>query len=258
LIAGHADVLAGGGPAAVAAISAGADWVLIAGFFNSTPFRLMAEPGVNSAAALRGKRIGTARPGSVTDMTARIAVERLGLNAERDVEFISMSDVRVMLAALQSGAVQAGVAYPPDTAPLEDAGYHTLYDPAREAFPFQHKAVVVRRDWVTQYPAAADRVVRGVARAIHYIRTNREETMAALADFIGVTDRRGLEESYDEVILPLIPEVPVVSREGTQWIVDFMARSNPEIATVDVDRIIDNSWVNRLADSGYIARLYGR
>jgi NitT/TauT family transport system substrate-binding protein len=258
LISGQVQVLAGGGAEAIAAAAHGADMMMIAGIFNSTPFRLIAQPDIRTAADLKGKRIGITRPGAVTDMTARIAVEKLGLNPQTDAEFLSMGEMRVLITSLGTSAIQAGVAYPPDTAPLEDQGYNTLYDPAKEKLPFQHKAVEVMRDWARQYPAAVDKTLRGVVRAIHFIRTNRAETIGAVGEFIGATNQRGLEEAYDEVILPLIPAEPFASVEGTRTILEILARSNPDVRDVDPARIIDNHWVQQLVDEGYVARLYGR
>ena len=258
LLSGQAQVIAGGGAGAIAAAANGADVLLIAGIFNSTPFRLVAEPSIRTAADLKGKRIGITRPGSVTDMTARLAVEKIGLDPRTDVEYVAMGDIRVMLAGFGTGAIQAGMAYPPDTAPLEDQGYNTLYDPAREGFPYQHKAIEVTSDWARQYPAAVDRLLRGTIRAIHFIRTNRAETIAAISEFIDVTDPRGLAEAYDQVVLPLIPEAPYASIDGTRYILDFLARSNPDLRSVDPARIVDNHWVQQLVDSGFVAQLYGR
>src|SRR5262249_54431860 len=159
-------------------------------------------------ADLKGKRVGITRPGSVTDMTARIAVEKIGLNPQTDVEYLGMGDIRVLLTSLGTGAIQAGMAHPPDTAPLGDPGYNTLDDPAKEHLPFQHKAGEAMAGGARHSPAAVDRVLRGVVRAIHFIRTNRAETVAAVSEFLGVTDQRGLDEAYDQVILPLIPAEP--------------------------------------------------
>jgi len=258
LLSGQAQVIAGGGAGAIAAAANGADVLLVAGIFNSTPFRLLAEPSIRTPADLKGKRVGITRPGSVTDMTARLAVERLGLDPRSDVEYVAMGDIRVMLAGFGTGAIQAGMAYPPDTAPLEDQGYNTLWDPAKENFPFQHKAIEVTADWARQYPAAMDRLLRGAIRAIHFIRTNRTETIAAISDFINVTDQRGLADAYDEIVLPLIPEEPYASVEGTRYILDFLARDNPAMGSVDPARIVDNHWVQQIVDSGFVAQLYGR
>ncbi|MBX5491837.1 MAG: ABC transporter substrate-binding protein [Chloroflexi bacterium] len=255
-LSGQAPVVASGGAEAIAAAAQGGDVRIIAGIFNSTPFRLMAEPSIRTAADLRGKRIAITRPGSVTDMTARLAVEKLGLSPA-DVEFLALGDMRVLLTGLTNGNVQAGMAYPPDTAPLEDLGFNTLYDPAREGFPFQHKTVTVVGRWADEHPEATDRLLRGVVRAIHFIRTEREATLAAVSEFIGVTDQRGLNEAYDEVILRLIPAEPYASVEGVRYILDFLARDNPALRDIDPARLIDHRWLQRLVDSGFIARLYG-
>ena len=256
-LSGQAPVVASGGAEAIAAAAQGGDVRIIAGIFNSTPFRLMAEPSVRTAANLRGKRIGITRLGSVTDMTARLAVETIGLSAT-DVEFLALGDIRVMLTALMNGNVQAAMAYPPDTAPLEDRGFNTLYDPAREGFPFQHKTVTVIGQWAEEHPEATERLLRGVVRAIHFIRTEREATLALLSEFIGVTDRRGLDEAYEQIILRLIPAEPYASVEGVRYILEFLARGDPSLRAVDPARLIDHRWLQRIVDSGFIAQLYGR
>ncbi|HLI28121.1 MAG TPA: ABC transporter substrate-binding protein [Chloroflexota bacterium] len=256
-LSGQAPVVASGGAEAIAAAAQGGDVRIIAGIFNSTPFRLMAEPSIRTAADLRGKRIGITRPGSVTDMTARLAVEKLGLSPA-DVEVLALGDMRVLLTALTSGTIQAGMAYPPDTAPLEDRGFNTLYDPAQENFPFQHKTVTVVGRWAEEHPEATERLLRGVVRAIHFIRTEREATLALLSEFIGVTDRRGLDEAYDQIILRLIPAEPYASVEGVRYILEFLARGDPSLRTVDPTQLIDHRWLQRIVDSGFIAQLYGR
>jgi NitT/TauT family transport system substrate-binding protein len=251
-------VIAGGGAGAIAAAANGADMRIVAGIFNSTPFRLIAQPSVRSAAELKGKRVGITRFGSVTDMTARIALERLGLNPTDVDNQTHPHNPPNHTPHPPPTQNHPPLAYPPDTASLEDQGFNTLWDPAKEQFPYQHKAVEVMAGWAEQYPAAVDRTVRGVVRAIHFIRTNRAEALTALSQFIDVTDQRGLDEAYEQVILPLIPAEPFASPEATQTILDFLARENPQLRSVEPSKIIDNHWVQQLVDSGFVAQLYGR
>src|SRR5918999_228933 len=90
--------------------------------FCDKPYHfLYARPdlGVRSAADLKGKRIAVTGLGSTTYYAARKVVERLGLDADKDVRILSVGDI---WPALQGGAVEAGLIRPPFTNMAEKMG----------------------------------------------------------------------------------------------------------------------------------------
>ena len=54
------------------------------GLSNTSPFTLVTQPSLRKAEDLRGKRLGTARFGGSSHISALIALEHLGLDLKRD------------------------------------------------------------------------------------------------------------------------------------------------------------------------------
>src|SRR5574341_2146738 len=84
LAAGEIQVAANAPAALVSLIAGGTDVVAFLGISNTSPFTLIAQPSIKTGDQLKGKRLGTARFGGSSHVSALIAIERLGLNLKRD------------------------------------------------------------------------------------------------------------------------------------------------------------------------------
>src|SRR6476646_8800144 len=74
-----------GASTVVAAWAQGArEFQFIGAVGNRLDYVLAAHPSIKRPEDLKGKRIGVSQLGSSTDFIARVAVRRLGLNAEKD------------------------------------------------------------------------------------------------------------------------------------------------------------------------------
>src|SRR5262249_7782568 len=122
LIAGETQAAAVGGSELLNAAAEGADLAIVAGLTKTFSFRFMAPEGPRAAGALRAKRVGVSRSGPSSDLPPRLALQRLGLVPNRDVEIVQVGSLSARLQALESGAIQGGVAQPPDTARLAKLG----------------------------------------------------------------------------------------------------------------------------------------
>src|SRR5688500_13042230 len=84
LAAGEIQVAANAPAALVSLIANGADIAMFLGVSNTSPFTLVTQPNIKTAADLRGKRLGTARFGGSSHVSALIALDHLKLDAKRD------------------------------------------------------------------------------------------------------------------------------------------------------------------------------
>ncbi len=84
LAAGEIQVAANAPAALVSLIANGADIAMFLGVSNTSPFTLVTQPSIKTAADLRGKRLGTARFGGSSHVSALIALDYLKLDAKRD------------------------------------------------------------------------------------------------------------------------------------------------------------------------------
>jgi NitT/TauT family transport system substrate-binding protein len=105
LVAGEIQLAQTGGPAALAAGVAGFDVTLIAVALNTTPIVIMGK--VAKMEELKGKAIGVTRYGSNTDISARFAIRKAGLQPEKDVALLQLEDYPGIMGGMQSGRIAA-------------------------------------------------------------------------------------------------------------------------------------------------------
>ena len=113
MIAGEIDMCVYSGSLLSAARLQGVDVVMVVSFLNKPLYRLVVRPEIRTVADLKGKRLGITRFGTVTDSMSRLLVNRLGLDAEKDVSYIQVGDVPILLASLSSGKIIDGAIIQP-------------------------------------------------------------------------------------------------------------------------------------------------
>ncbi len=94
---------------ALAAAMKGAPLKIIFSQTRTIDWWLMAQPGVTTLQALKGKTIGIEGPGSFSEAVTREALKRQGLDPDRDVNFIGVGAVPNWYLSLKGGAVAAAI-----------------------------------------------------------------------------------------------------------------------------------------------------
>ena len=69
-------------------------------------------------------------------------------------------------------------------------------------------------------------------------------------------DDRSIEEAYTEVVLKAAPKIPYPTKAGLQTLINFMAKTTPELANAKPDDFIDTRIIKDLEERGFYARLY--
>jgi NitT/TauT family transport system substrate-binding protein len=141
---------------------------------------LYARPdlGVRGAADLKGKRIAVTGLGSTTYYATRKVVERLGLDADRDVRILSVGDI---WPALAGGAVEAGLIRPPFTNMAEKMGMVRL-GYVGDAIQMPMSGLVTSDRLIQQQPELVRRFIRGTVKGLRFFldKKNQSESITAL------------------------------------------------------------------------------
>ncbi len=134
---------------------------------------LYARPdlGVRSAADLKGKRIAVTGLGSTTYYAARKVVERLGLDADKDVRILSVGDI---WPALQGGAVEAGLIRPPFTNMAEKMGMVRLAY-VGDAIQLPMSGLVTSEKMIQEQPELVRRFIRATVNGLRFFRDRKNE-----------------------------------------------------------------------------------
>src|SRR5439155_24363488 len=93
-------------------------------------------PDIADAAGLKGKKVGITGVGAATETAARMALRSLHMDPVADVTMANLGTAQNILAALQSGAVDAGVLSSPTNLQARAPGMRELVNVAKLDNPF--------------------------------------------------------------------------------------------------------------------------
>src|SRR4026208_1485534 len=102
MIGGDVAMTLSDGSSSVVSRLAGVDIVVIASLLNTFPYSLISLPEIKKVEQLKGGKIAVSRFGSATDLSVKMALARVGLNAEKDVTLLQIGVQTARYAALQS------------------------------------------------------------------------------------------------------------------------------------------------------------
>ena len=244
------------GSSSVVSHLAGVDIVVIASLLNTFPYSLISLPEIKKVDQLRGTKIAVSRFGSATDLSVKMALARVGLNADKDVTLLQIGVQTARYAALQSKNVQATIITPPFTLTARKAGMNTLLDMSELNIPFQLTGLLALRPYLKNNPDIVLSVIRTLSEAIYFYKREKETTLKILGRYLKTDDREALEETHREIAIKSMPEKPYPSLAGIKTILDETALRNPKAKGLRPEDFVDSSFVKKVDDEGLFERLY--
>lgn len=258
MIGGDVAMTLSDGSSSVLSKLAGVDILVIASLLNTFPYSLISLPEIKKVDQLKGAKIAVSRFGSATDLSVKMALAKVGLNAEKDVTLLQIGAQTARYVALQSRNVQATIITPPFTLTARKAGMQTLIDMAELNIPFQLTALLALRPYLKNNPEMVLAVIRTLSEAIHFYKREKETTIKILGKYLKTDDREALEETHREIAVKSMPEKPYPTLPGIKTILDETALRNPKAKGLKPEDFVDSSFVKKVDDEGLFARLYKR
>src|SRR5207248_5974354 len=131
-------------------------------------------------ASLKGNKIGSTQSASATDTAANLAVRHLGLQPSTDVTKLNIGSAPNILAAIQNGAVDAGVLSSPTNLQTRAAGMHELVNVANIGDPFPSGWAAASKKYVSDHQDAVQAYVKSIAEAVAVDQKNPEQAQQLL------------------------------------------------------------------------------
>jgi NitT/TauT family transport system substrate-binding protein len=179
VIAGEIQVANIGGPETLSAVAGGADLMTVACESPYWPFVMQAVAGINSMQDLKGKKIGVSNFGSASDIATRIALEHENIDPNKDVSIIPVGSASNRIAALKSGAIQAGMSFPPDSYTMEQQGFKTIFDMGPLHLPGAVATDTMQRAWANANKTTVQKYVDSLVEALAKIRSDKARSWAS-------------------------------------------------------------------------------
>jgi NitT/TauT family transport system substrate-binding protein len=258
LAAGEIQVAANAPAALVSLIAGGADIALFLGVSNTSPFTLITQPNIKTAADLRGKRLGTARFGGSSHISALIALDHLGLDAKRDKIILMQTGLDPeRMAALEQKGLDAAMLQRLATKTMLGKGYTQLLNMNQAKIPYQNTVLASRRDHMAANPRLYENFTRAMVEGYAYVfnKENKQAIKEVLAKNLRLPNVDAAEDFYTEALEEL-DRKPYPTVEGTKTVIKYVSEQNPKVASVRAEKIIDASWLKKLDDEGYFEKVY--
>jgi len=246
-----------GGTATLGAAVAGLDVRMIAAFANRVQSELVTRPEIKTAADLRGKRIGVTSIGGTGWMSALLILEQIGINAERDkMQLTSFGDQRVISQALETGTIQGAALAGVFSRKLARAGYWIPGEP--DKIPLTGTGLVVKADYLYNQAAVSRNVLRSLVEGHAYVLNpgNKASVTEILSKRLGLTDPNAAADGYEDYVGGVVRK-PYVGVEGLKNIQRFMKQRNPKIADLNLEKLIDESFMREFERSGFLDQQFG-
>jgi len=256
LVAGDISFASVAGPAAIQSNLRGADVVIIAGVINTLTFQLYTERGITRPDQFKGKSLGVTRYGSATDFAMRYAIEKYGLDSNKDVAILQLGNQPAQLAALEAGRVQGVMLSAPTSLRAKKLGFPMLADLQMLGLEYQHTSIATTKALLKSKPELARDFMRAYIEGIQYAKTHRKETMDILAKYLRTDDKDILDDTYESIIMTLVPEKPYPTMKGIQIILREFGAKDPVARSARPEQFVDLSVVKELDSSGFIDRVY--
>jgi len=251
--------IAANAPAALLGLVAGGEKIaMFIGISNTSPFTLISQPSIKAAADLKGKRLGTARFGGSSHVSALIALDHLRLDPKRDnIVLLQTGLDPERMAALEQKGLDAAMLQRLATKTMLAKGYTQLLNLNQAKIPYQNTVLASRRDYMASNAKSFESFTRAVLEGYAFVfnKENKQAVKEVIAKNLRLPNADAAEDFYLEAQEEL-DRKPYPTLEGTRTVIKFVAEQNPKVASVKAEDIIDLSWLKRLDDEGFFKKVY--
>ena len=256
LLSGQVEIANMSSAPALTAWARGADLVAVGVTSNRLLHVVMTRGAIKKPEDLKGKRVGSDRYGSLSDLVLRDALRHFNLTPDRDVAIMQTGGLPERLGALKAGAVDGAILAGDTAFHAEKLGFHTVIDLSQLPIQYPGSTVIVSKSFLYGKREVLKRFLRGWIEGIKTARTDRDVTVKVLQKFLKTADRDILDRTFD-VYKDVQEKIPAPDAKVMAVALKQLAATVPQAGQLKAEDFIDRSLVAELEGEGFIARLYG-
>jgi NitT/TauT family transport system substrate-binding protein len=257
LVSGSLDLSQLSGAPGVAANLEGADLIYFLGLLDKLNYQLVARPEIKGVEQLKGKKFAVSRFGSSADFGMRALLKRVGVDPVKEATILQIGDEPARIAAVTSGNVDGTVVNAPFGSEAERLKLNVIADSVKMNIPFFNTGMLGSKRFMDKQEAKVMNFLRAYLEAIKILKTEREYSIKALAQFTRVSNLKAIAEGLDYFNAQLQP-VPYPSAEAMQAVVAQIAETNSKARGIDAKGYVNDRYLRRLEDEGFVRKIWGK
>jgi NitT/TauT family transport system substrate-binding protein len=197
--------------------------------------RFMVRPEIRTHADLIGKTVAINQHLDLTDWETRVVLQRNGV-APESVTLLPLPSSPSRLAGLDSGQIAGAILASPFDLRAEAQGHHELGRLSREIEIAQGGLATTLRT-IEERPEMVRRVIRASLRGLEYVRTHRDESVAAVQEWLEVEP--AVAAAALDLGLDTWSEDGTATDEAWLNVYEVGRLASPQTSTVGVDQFVD-------------------
>ncbi len=238
----------------ISGVSGGANIGCIASPYNRIARELVVRKDIDSVAGLRNKLFGVQSMGGGFWLQTVIVLEGLGVEVDKyGLQMRVIGDEPTILQALLAANIDAAVITFASAEIAKRAGFRSLANSLELKVAYQGAGLCTRSDRLAPPADLMKKLLRGVVDALVFIHQpqNKQAVMNVLKKHLLLRTDKDAETSYNS--LRTVASLDIAPNPAAWKSVQrFVSQVNPKVARVDVNQIIDGSFVKALEDNGYL------
>jgi ABC-type nitrate/sulfonate/bicarbonate transport system substrate-binding protein len=243
LIANELDVVQVSAAPVITASVRGLDVVFIAGLLNTMIWDFYVRPEIKGVEQIKGKIVGTDRPGTPVAYGTLVALKKLGLTA-KDVQLRPLGSSPQIVAAFYAGQIAGGVGSPPASFQMERSGFRSLVSLLE--VPYQNVGLVVRRSRLDELANRFLPLLRAVRDGIDRYYADKPFAMKVIGKYTKESDPEVLDRTYEFYKRAGFRREMVTSEPGLQGMMDFLSETVPETKNAKPSQFFDDRFVRQI------------
>jgi NitT/TauT family transport system substrate-binding protein len=213
---------------------------------------LTCGPDIKTAADVKGKQIAISSFGSTAHGSTILLLEGIGLTG-KDVTLTQVGNQDARLAAVKAGSVACAPIDLAQKTAVTAAGLNVVTDNKSSGKQWGRSGLGATTDFITANPNTVLDVVASVLAAQNYVFTNTAEAAAKFAEY---------SQQTPENATSVINDYVEVANRSMSWSDEaftnpqkVLSAVNPQMASVDITKTYDKSFLQKLADMGFYTQI---
>jgi NitT/TauT family transport system substrate-binding protein len=241
--------------ATLRSLAGGIDVKLVAAPLIKLPHVLVTRKEIRRVEDLKGKTLGVARVGDLSDRLSRALVKKFNVN---DVTMRPIGGSQTeRYQAMVNNLVQGVVITPPLDVRAKNEGYNIAHRLIDLDFPFIYSSLHASSRAIRERPETVQRMVAAFAEAINFVDKNPAKAKAAIGKIMRVKDEEALQVSYNVYTKDIVDRRMTVPAAAVADSIELF-RSLGTPVKRKAEEVYDNSFVNNLEKNGFQNELWGR
>src|SRR5262249_38027974 len=199
-------------------------------------YYLVGKKEIRSVAELKGKKVGVSQFGGTSDLSARLALRKFGVEPERDALLIQIGAEGTRVAALKVGSVDAIIVPVPAVVLLKREGFNEVSF-VGDVVEFASNGYSTTDQRIKEHPQEVKKVVRALYRGLRYAKENPAGTIDVIQREWKVDG--GIAKGSYQAIVKALNDDGIIGEKQLKIHFDLIRRVEKNIGEISVSKVVD-------------------